>query len=219
MRMSQETDGQMNSAPSDEARLCRYLRSVWPSNLGREARSNLLALYRGIAGIDAGSRGHPAPHADIPKSWLQWDQRGELVGVAGLSRSNTAHVLGLGQQTLYAWCAFDCMFLPALLGVSLMIRSQCPASGAQILLRVSGDAVEHISPAGTVISFVTPDAAAVEQRLREVFCRHVRFFESEDAASSMLSKGATLVTPAAAHRLGAVRNRIVFGDAVQPSSV
>jgi len=83
---------------------------------------------------------------------------------------------------------------------------------------VSGEAVEHIALAGTVISFVTPSAAAVEQRLREVFCRRGRFFESAGAAFPMLSEDVTSLTLGVAHRLGAVRNEIVFGDALKRST-
>lgn len=202
-------------SPAGEDRLARYLESVWPSSLSRAARLNLLALYRGIAaGADGGL---PAPHPELPAAWLERDARGRLAGVAGLSRAPTRHVIGTSRLILYAWCAFDCMFLPAVLGRRLDVESRCPASGRKIELSVSASGVERVSPPGAVISFVTPDAAAVEQRLRTVFCCHVRFVDSEASALAQLPPGATLVTPEMARRLGAIRNRTVFGDTLPDS--
>lgn len=208
--MEPQTPRRADTQAADETRLGSYLRAVWPANLSREARLNLLALYRGIAGENGGPLA--VPHAEIPKVWLEHGPGNELVGVAGLSRARTPHELKLGRRTLYAWCAFDCMFLPEVLGAALVVRSTCPASGEEIALRVSARAVEHVTPEDTVISFVTPDAADVAQDLRRVFCRKVRFFTSARAAGVSHSEGATLLTPRLAHRLGAIRNRTVFGD-------
>ncbi len=209
--MEQRARRRTDTPEALESRLATYLRSVWPGTLSDDARSNLLALYRGIAGV-AGARLPSAPHPDIPEAWIERSRSGELVGVGGLSRATTPHELTLGRRTLYAWCAFDCMFLPELLGAPLEIRSPCAAGGGEISLRVSAQGVERVSPEEAVISFVTPEAAAVEQALRQVFCRHVRFFNRAESASAGLPPGATVLTPRLAHRLGAIRNRIVFGD-------
>ncbi len=209
--MEQRAPRRTDTSEALESRLAGYLRSVWPGTLSDEARANLLALYRSIAGL-TGGRLPAVPHPEIPEAWIERCRSGELVGVGGLSRATTPHELGLGRRTLYAWCAFDCMFLPELLGAPLEIRSPCAASGREISLRVSAHGVERAFPEDTVISFVTPEAAAVEHALRQVFCRQVRFFNSAAAASADLPPGATVLTPRLAHRLGAIRNRIVFGD-------
>lgn len=209
--MEQRAPKRTDDSEADESRLAGYLRSVWPGTLSDEARSNLLALYRGIAGV-ADARLPAAPHPDIPPAWIERTRSGELVGVGGLSRAPTPHELILGGRTLYAWCAFDCMFLPELLDAPLEVRSSCGASGGEISLRVSATRVERVSPEHTVISFVTPEATAVEQGLRQVFCRHVRFFNGAEAASAGLPPGTMVLTLGLAHRLGAIRNRIVFGD-------
>lgn len=213
--MGPQTRGQMKAPVADEERLGHYLRSVWPSNLSLKARSNLLALYRGIAGAD-NARSLPDPHPDIPEAWLERDPSGELLGVGGLSRAPTPHAISLGRRTRFAWCAFDCMFLPGVLEIPLEVRSTCPVSGAEISVRVSAETVDFVSPSDAVISFVTPDAAAVQRELRRVFCRQVRFFVSAQAAASKLSDRVTLLTPRLAHRLGAIRNRTVFGDTLFP---
>lgn len=213
--MGYQTPRQMEATVAVEEQLSHYLRSVWPSSLSLKARSNLLTLYRGIAGLD-NDCSLPAPHAAIPETWLERNANGELLGVGGLSRAPTPHAISFGGRTLYAWCAFDCMFLPGVLEVPLEVRSTCPVSGVEISLRISAEKVECVSPRDTVISFVTPDAAAVQRELRRVFCRHVRFLVSARAAASKLSDGITLLTPRRAHRLGAIRNRTVFGDTLGP---
>ncbi len=209
--MNQQIPGGNAAAATVESRLSDYLRSVWPSNLSQAARSNLRTLYRGIAG-EADASALPSPHTEIPKAWLERDQSGRLIGVGGLSRAPTAHAITFVGRTLYAWCAFDCLFLPAVLDATLEVTSTCPQSGRKIALRVSAEAVEHVSPAGAVISFVTPQAAAVERGLRQVFCRHVRYFQDAEAAKAMLNEEVLILTPAMAHRLGGVRNQIVFGQ-------
>ncbi len=209
--MEQRTLRRTDASEALEARLASYLRSVWPGTLSDEARANLLALFRRVAGL-ADARVPAAPHPDIPAAWIERSQSGELLGVGGLSRAATPHQLYLGRRTLYAWCAFDCMFLPELLGTALEVRSPCAAGGGEISLRVSAQGLERVSPKDAVVSFVTPEAAAVEHALRQVFCRHVRFYNSAASASAALPPGARVLTPRLAHRLGAIRNRIVFGD-------
>ena len=214
--MKAKTESQAAPDEAVEARLAGYLREVWPSDLKPAARTNLLALYRGIAAEDGSGVPVPEPHPEIPKAWLERDHGGQLIGVGGLSRRRTAHEIRLDGVIRFAWCAFDCLFLPGVLGLTLDVRSVCPASGRWVALRVSPRRVEQLDPVSAVISFVTPDAAAVEQRLREVFCGRVRFFVSAEAAASEIEDSIDLLTPDQAHRLGLIRNFTVLGDLLSP---
>ncbi|MDX1529382.1 MAG: hypothetical protein R3337_12195, partial [Gammaproteobacteria bacterium] len=68
--MEQRAPRRTDTPEALEARLAGYLRSVWPATLSDEARANLLALYRGIAGL-ADARLPAAPHPDIPAAWIE----------------------------------------------------------------------------------------------------------------------------------------------------
>lgn len=84
------------------------------------------------------------------------------------------------------------------------------------LLRVVAGTVGRVFPGDAVISFVTPDKAAVEQTPGQVSSGHQRVFDNADAATSRLAEDVVRLTPAPARRLGAARNRTVFGDSLAP---
>ena len=66
--------------------------------------------------------------ADLPPAWFETLDDERLVGFGGLTQNPTRHRLDLGSRSLYAWCAFDCLFLPALLGRPLAVQSICPTT-------------------------------------------------------------------------------------------
>jgi alkylmercury lyase len=67
---------------------------------------------------------------------VQRDPDGAVVAFSGLSLRATAHQFTVAGRRLYAWCARDALFLPALLGQPARVRSRCPATGATVTLTV-----------------------------------------------------------------------------------
>ncbi len=112
-----------------------------------------LALYRLIAaglpvdrdGLALAVGRDPVEVADmlaaIPASNFLYDSGGKIVGFRGLGQVPSQHHLGFAGKRLYAWCAFDCLFLPGLLGGAIEVASACPASGAEIRLTVTPEGV------------------------------------------------------------------------------
>ncbi len=156
--------------------------------------------------------------ADLPAAWFETDDDGCLVGFGGLSQIPTRHRLHLGARTLYAWCAFDCLFLPGLLGRTVDVESACPTTEAPVRLTISPHGTEDWTPRSTVMSFVTPDQAARRQSLRQVFCAHVNFFADTAAAGPWLATAETgqVLDLEIADALARQRNEAVFG-AVLPA--
>ena len=85
------------------------------------------------------------------------------------------------------WCAWDTLFLPAMLGETVQIESESPVSGTTIRLAVTPDEVESSSPEGAVVSIATIDPKIHDMSTVEAiwgnFCHQVFFFSSLEEAS------------------------------------
>ncbi len=154
----------------------------------------------------------------IPPSNFQRDEANRILGFRGLGQVPSRHRLTLADpmlagHKLYAWCAFDCLFLPALLGGAMEVASTCPVTQAEIRLTVTPTGVAQVRPESAVMSFVTPEAASMRADLRGTFCCHVNFFASEAAAEAWRAdhQGAAIITLDQGFELGRIRNQAGFG--------
>jgi len=192
---------------------------------GAAAQRVQLALYRLIAaglpvdrdGLALAVGRDPVEVAEIlaaiPASNFLYDSGGQIVGFRGLGQVPTRHHLRFAGKRLFAWCAFDCLFLAELLGGAIEVASACPASGAEIRLTVTPEGVAAVGPESTVLSFVTPEPARMRAELRDVFCCHVNFFANPDAAESWCGEhpGAGVLTLDQGFELARLRNAAGFG--------
>ncbi|MFZ1909613.1 MAG: organomercurial lyase [Burkholderiales bacterium] len=112
------------------------------------------------------------------------DELQRIIGYWGLTIVPTRHRMRVGERDLYAWCAWDTLFLPALLGVRAEVRSSCRATGAPVQLTVGPDALEAPVPADLALSFVLPEAGAMRRDVIASFCSHVHFFGSDELAAA-----------------------------------
>ncbi len=184
-----------------------------------------LALYRLIAAglpVDRGGLAQAVGRdpvevaeilAAIPASNFLTDSGGQIVGFRGLGQVPTRHHLGFAGRRLFAWCAFDCLFLAALLGGAIEVASACPASGAEIRLTVTPEGVTAAGPETTVLSFVTPAPADMRAELREVFCANIHFFAGPEPAETWCANhpGARVLTLDQGFELARLRNLAGFG--------
>ena len=154
-----------------------------------------LALLRALAG------GHPIPdrrlatiagreQAQVTAALGRWpnvdrDEQGRVIAFSGLSLRPTAHRFEVSRRDLFTWCAWDTLFLPALLGQPAHVRSQCPVTGAQVRLMVEPERIHDGHPEALLVSF--PPAAAVStENITGSFCCHVRFLAGPEAAKRWL---------------------------------
>jgi hypothetical protein len=166
-----------------------------------------LALYRLIAaGLPVSGAGlaqavgrDPVEVAEIlaaiPASNFLYDSGGQIVGFRGLGQVPSRHHLGFAGKRLFAWCAFDCLFL------------------ARLRLTVTPGGVAAAGPEATVMSFVTPEAARMRAELREVFCAKVHFFGGPEPAAAWRANHpeATILTLDQGVELARLRNAAGFG--------
>jgi hypothetical protein len=74
-----------------------------------------------------------------------------VVGYWGLSIPEayaSPHRLTIDGRRLSAWCAWDTLFLPQLLGQTADVESTSPTAGATVHVTVTPDALEYVDPVG-----------------------------------------------------------------------
>jgi alkylmercury lyase len=114
------------------------------------------------------------------ESWpgVYYDAERRVIGYWGLTLRPTSYRLRVGGRELFAWCAWDTLFLPALLGAKAEVQSVCRGSGQPVRLTIGSKDVESADPARLVVSFLVPDAGALRADVITSFCHYVHFFGS-----------------------------------------
>jgi|GEM_PF-124290 len=117
------------------------------------------------------------------------DGDGNILGILGLSQRAHPHRFELKDCVLSTWCAWDALFLPALLKQRATVESSCPVTKERIRLKITPKKIEEVSPSDCVVTIAVPATSpdAVEE-IWAAFCHFVLFFASEDAASRWVSK-------------------------------
>ncbi len=169
-------------------------------DLDGAARRVVIATYgllaRGEAITDADvAAAAGLPTGDAAGLLAEWpgvyrNADGAIVGFWGLARDplDPEYRLQLAgyDRPVYAWCAWDTLFLPAVLGETIDIGAADGHTGAPISLTVSPQGPDRVVPAETVVSFVVPrgrfDADVVAS-----FCHKVLFFANADNAAAWIA--------------------------------
>ena len=156
--------------------------------------------------------------AEVDRALSQWgalftDDEGRVIGFLGLSIRPMPHRLTVDGRMLYAWCAYDTLFLPELLGTSAEIESQCPITGERITLTVNGTQVINPQPAETVLSFLHKDEP-LGQNVINSFCHYIHFFANTDAAAEWTAQheGKFRLSLAEASEIARLTNRGRYPD-------
>jgi alkylmercury lyase len=149
------------------------------------------------------------------------DDSGAVIGYSGLTLSKTRHRLRLHgrDHQLYAWCAWDTLFIPMLLGSEAEVESACPVSGQPISLRVTRRGAEPVSHSAALVSFVTPQQGKIEQDVIRNFCHFVHFFASaaDGERWTAAHPDTFLLSLAQAWELGRRKNALLYRDALDPA--
>src|SRR5215210_4113040 len=112
---------------------------------------------------------------------IERDANDAVIGFSGLTLRPTRHHFEVGGRHLHAWCAWDTLFLPRMLGATAHVRSTCPVSGRAVELVVAPAGVEHADPPTVRVSF--PSLASTSTAdITGTFCCHVHFLAGADAA-------------------------------------
>jgi alkylmercury lyase len=117
--------------------------------------------------------------AALQNCGCEFNEQGALIGDA-LTLTPTRHRFRVKNHDLYAWCALDTLFLPALINQTAEITSTCLQTGALIHLTVSPDGIEAVSPPETALSIVFTSGCT--SGINGSFCGQIHYFVSREAA-------------------------------------
>ena len=145
-----------------------------------------------------------------------YDKRKEVIQFGGLTLRKTPHSFRVDSQTLYTWCAWDSLFVPAILGKTAYVVSTDPTTLQKISLVVSPERVLQVNPVSTVVSFLAPDKG-FDAYVIQSFCHFVHFFGSRESGNQWSTKheGTVLLSVDEAFDLGRLINNRTFGKALQ----
>lgn len=177
-----------------------------------------IATYRVLAhGLPAsleeiGAAADSTP-AEVERRLGAWpavfrDPEGRVIGFWGLTVNEMPpHELQVDGVKLWAWCAWDTLFLPARLGAVLEVRSVCPITGATVELRVASDHIESVVPDSVVVSFLSPERR-FDGDVITSFCHFIHFFASQRAGEQWIERhpGTFLLSLADAVQLARLAN-------------
>ena len=189
-----------------------------------------LELYRLLSGGQPVARAVLADRLDAPMATIDrildgwpgvfWDSERRIVGYWGLALASayrSPHQLMIDSQRLSAWCAWDTLFLPELLGKPAEVESQSPGIASIVRLVVTPTRVATVEPHDAHVSFLIPDAAGVQKDIVNTFCHFVHFFPSRQDGEAWAAKqpGTFILPVEAAHAIALRKNQAQYGDVLR----
>jgi alkylmercury lyase len=143
-------------------------------------------------------------------------EAGRVVGYFGITVAEMGkHRLHLDGHTVSAWCAWDTLFLPDVIGRTVQVTSRTPDRDDPVSLTVTPGGLRDVTPPGTVVTFVSPKADFIDDPIAN-FCHYVHFFPSAESAAAWTAQhpGTFAVPLAEAYQLAGVLTQTVFGNVV-----
>jgi alkylmercury lyase len=210
------------------SRLAGALVDAFPQMDERDQRL-ALTLLRTLANGEPVSDVQLADAANEPEDFVEaalarwagvfYDDQQRVIGFIGLAIRPTSHAFLLNERGLWAWCAWDTLFLPELIGREARVSSTCPVTGEPVTLTVGPDGVRELNPPDAVVSFLVPDQPFDANILQE-FCHFVHFFSSPQAGArwTHAHDDTFLMSVEDAYKLGRQTNRSEFSDALSRDS-
>lgn len=213
------------------ARVVRVL-ALAASGEGQQGLSTLeqrlsIELYRLLAAGQPVARTELADRLGVPLDLVddtlnRWpgvfsDREKRVVGYWGLglpAAYASPHRITVEGRTLSAWCAWDTLFLPQLLGRAADVESITPIDRASVRLTVTPDAVTSVDPPNAHMSFLVPDAGEVQRDVVTTFCHFVHFFRSRQDGERWAAShdGTFLLSVAEAHAVARHKNRALYPE-------
>ena len=118
---------------------------------------------------------------------------------------------------MWAWCAWDALFVPAIVGDPALVESDDPETGARVQMTVTPDGVQDVQPAGAVMTMAISGMQAFPDFRTFSFQKTVLFFESRESAARWLESnpGPVLISLDEGFVLGQTMNRVRLPDVAE----
>ncbi|MGQ0548023.1 MAG: organomercurial lyase [Betaproteobacteria bacterium] len=164
-----------------------------PPRFSPEERHFALGLYRELA------KGEPMDARQLDRALLERaaikplvhrDAQGRIAGFGGLAAAPMHHRLVVDGRTLGAWCAWDTLFIPEILGKRARVASPDPETQELVELVVTPDGIEAATHEGAAVSFLMPDASDFDTNANVIrtFCHFVFFFASRSSGERWVER-------------------------------
>ncbi len=146
------------------------------------------------------------------------DDQNQIIGYWGLSVKNFGHKIIVGKQPLYAWCAWDALFLPQVLGEETKVITEDANSGEKLELVIDKNGNLLSYPEGMTMSLLLPDSEKTNEEIcKDVvsnFCHFILFFKDEASGQDFVSKNpqTVLLSMEKAIELSKYKNKLQYGD-------
>ena len=150
----------------------------------------------------------------LPSMYIDFDNQGRVTEFGGFGLDPTQNRFKVLGTTLYAWCAWDALFIPPILDETVYVEANCPVTDDQIQMTVTPRGVLDVKPAKTVMTFAIPGMEAFPDPEKFSFMKTVFFFNSREAASKWVSEnpGPVILSLDEGFELGRTMNRIRFKE-------
>ncbi|GMT49254.1 MAG: alkylmercury (organomercurial) lyase MerB [bacterium] len=201
------------------------------TKLSLEEQKYSLSLYRILAQGESVSRDMLADTLNIShekinhflkdKMGVYYDDHQNIIGYMGLAIPKMTHQFTVNNKTLYTWCAWDSLFIPALLDMTAQVESVCQTTKEPIHISINPDGIANMDPSDAVMSVLIPDIGDKgfeESCCKDVissFCHFVYFFKSHETGLDWINSRKeryALLSIKEAFELGRRFNDYVHGD-------
>ena len=204
----------------------QWLLSFIPERQPVENQNLVRQIYRTLADGKPASREQLAASSgmtteaatkvvnDWPKMYIGFDDEGRIYEFGGLGPDPTRNGFRVRGNTLYAWCAWDALFIPPILDETAHVEAICPATQEKIQLTVTPKGVTEAKPETAVMTFALPGMAGFSDTENFSMMKTILFFSSPEAASKWLSEnpGPVILSLDEGFELGRTMNRFRFKD-------
>jgi len=145
----------------------------------------------------------------------------EIKGFWGISTEKMYHKLNFEESEAYAWCTWDALFIPELVGQKAIIHSKCPVINEEIVIEIGSNGTISSEQNDIVVSFLLPDEAELMEDVVANFCHFIYFFSSRNAGKQWIQehKGTYLLTLDDAANLSKLKNGLQFKDTLHEASL
>lgn len=195
-------------------------------DLGHEEQRLAIAVFRLLATGQPQGAGALASSVGLPEEWVDrtlrsWptvfrDDHDQVIGFAGLTVAELSpHRIRHDGVDLYAWCAWDPMFLARIVG-DLEVATRDPVTGESITYRIARDGtISDASHPEAVLSFLRP-GQRWDGDVIASFCHFVLHFTGPESAGRWTAEhpGTFIISLDDALELARRQTARTFGNAL-----
>lgn len=195
-------------------------------DLTEDGRRVAVAVYRLLATgepvtVEAAATASALTTAAAERTLRSWpavyrDDQDRVVGFWGLALSEMRHRLRVAGAGVFAWCAWDPLFLALVVG-AMDVATDDPITGETIAYRIDADGeIGDLTHPDTVLSFLRPDQPWGDD-VMATFCDFVLQFTGIESARRWVSghPGTYTISLADAVELARRHARRTFGSPVR----